>query len=85
MKSYEKNGPGQTTNWTTVLDIDELSIKENQSWIWRGTRVLPRGRDDDDSTAENNVQQQCVSRVLISLSKENEPDIVVLIDASEAL
>ena len=70
MESYESS----QTKWTTVLDVDELAKKENESWVWRGSRVLPRARDalhSEDSSPG-------VTRALISLSKDNSPDKVTI-------
>ncbi|KAG7338760.1 serine protease, S9A family peptidase [Nitzschia inconspicua] len=70
LSSYETDKP----EWKTVLDLDALSKTENTPWLWRGSRVLPRGRDP---LSEN---QRNVTRVLICLSidgNENETGVVV--------
>lgn len=67
MSSYETTSP----QWTTVLDIDELSRKQGISWVWRGSIILPRARDpmsDGD---------QRVTRALISLSRSGSDSVVV--------
>lgn len=66
MKSYESGNP----TWTTVLDVDELAKKEDTAWVWRGSRVLPRGRDP---MSDNGTM---VTRALISLSKDGSDRVV---------
>jgi len=66
MASYESHDP----KWTTVLDLDELSQKEKTPWAWRGSRVLPRGRDPMSGGGK------MVTRALISLSKGGSEDVV---------
>lgn len=34
---YRKNNP----KWETVLDLDDLSKKENENWVWHGSKCLP--------------------------------------------
>jgi len=63
LTSYRSGAP----HWVTVLDVDALAEREGKPWVWRGSRVLPRAREEDDSR---------VTRALISLSKGNS-DIVV--------
>jgi prolyl oligopeptidase len=53
----------ETTEWTTVLDVDELGKDENVSWVWKGARHLPRARDP----LSNNGT--LVTRALIFLSR----------------
>lgn len=52
------------------MDVDELADKEKIPWVWRGSRVLPRGRDP---MSENNKR---VTRALISLSKGSSEKVV---------
>eukprot|EP00934_Nitzschia_sp_Nitz4_P006957 Nitzschia sp. Nitz4//scaffold121_size67750//38071//40463//NITZ4_006071-RA/size67750-augustus-gene-0.123-mRNA-1//1//CDS//3329534360//6947//frame0 len=66
MQSYEKQNP----EWTTVLDVDALAREEATPWVWRGSRVLPRGRDP---LSQNG---QTVTRALISLSKGPSDSVV---------
>jgi len=59
MSSYRSESP----EWTTVLDIDALAEKDDISWVWKGSRPLPRARDP----LSNNGQR--VTRTLLSLSR----------------
>jgi prolyl oligopeptidase len=59
MASYQTENP----RWTTVLDVDDLAEKEEMSWVWKGSRVLPRARDP---MSEGGLQ---VTRALLSLSR----------------
>jgi prolyl oligopeptidase len=36
-KDYARKNP----NWETVLDLDVLSKKEDESWVWKGVHCLP--------------------------------------------
>ena len=36
-KSYENKNP----KWETVLDLDLLSKKENDNWVWKGANCFP--------------------------------------------
>jgi prolyl oligopeptidase len=67
LSSYET----ETPQWTTVLDIDELSRKEGVSWVWRGSRILPRARDSmsDD--------EKRVTRALLSFSRSGSDDVII--------
>ena len=67
MKSYESSRP----KWTTVLDVDKLAKEENISWIWRGSRVLPRARDPMSEEGKK------VTRALISLSRGGSDTVVL--------
>ena len=58
------------TEWTTVLDIDELGKQENISWVWKGARPLPRSRDP----ASNGT---VVTRALAFLSRGGADATVV--------
>uniref|UniRef100_A0A7S4QIB9 Prolyl endopeptidase n=1 Tax=Ditylum brightwellii TaxID=49249 RepID=A0A7S4QIB9_9STRA len=59
MSSYKTSDP----EWETVLDLDDLASKEDISWVWKGSRPLPRARDpmSEDGTR--------VTRALLSLSR----------------
>lgn len=67
MSSYETESP----QWTTVLDVDELSRKEGVAWIWRGSRILPRARDSMSDDAKR------VTRALVSLSRSGCDSVVI--------
>lgn len=58
LESYQNN---EKPEWTTVLDVDELAKKDGISWVWKGSRGLPRSRDLPGTTL--------VSRTLLSLSR----------------
>jgi prolyl oligopeptidase len=62
MASYQS----ETPQWTTVLDVDDLAEKEEMSWVWKGSRVLPRARDPMSGEAGG---MQVTTRALISLSR----------------
>ena len=49
--------------WTTILDVDELALTDDISWVWKGSTVLPRARDP---MSENG---RVVTRALLSLSR----------------
>jgi prolyl oligopeptidase len=66
MASYESKNP----KWETVLDVDQLAQKEKTPWVWRGSRVLPRGRDPMSDGEKR------VTRALISLSKGGSENVV---------
>ena len=57
MESYKTDQP----EWKTVLDIDELAEKDGISWVYKGSRGLPRGRDPTNG--------KMVTRALLSLSR----------------
>uniref|UniRef100_A0A7S2HZ48 Prolyl endopeptidase n=1 Tax=Helicotheca tamesis TaxID=374047 RepID=A0A7S2HZ48_9STRA len=59
MESYKTSDP----KWETVLDLDELGKKEDVSWVWKGSRPLPRARDP---LSNNGIR---VTRALLSLSR----------------
>lgn len=61
MSSYESK---ETTEWTTVLDIDKLCQKDGVNYVWKGSRVLPRARDPKSQNGKR------VTRALITLSKQ---------------
>jgi prolyl oligopeptidase len=56
MDSYKTDNP----TWTTVLNIDDLAEQDGTSWVYKGSRGLPRGRDPTGG--------KLVSRALIMLS-----------------
>ena len=64
MSSFEEPNENVPTEWMTVLDIDELSRKDNVQYVWKGSRVLPRARDPKSQNGKR------VTRALISLSKQ---------------
>jgi prolyl oligopeptidase len=68
MASYQTENP----QWTTVLDVDNLSEREEVPWIWKGSRVLPRARDPMSKGGMH------VTRALLSLSRGYGSDAVVL-------
>lgn len=37
LSEYRKNNP----KWEVILDLDELSKKENDNWVWHGSQCLP--------------------------------------------
>eukprot|EP00978_Attheya_sp_CCMP212_P002882 scaffold5942_cov55-Attheya_sp.AAC.1 len=59
MSSYSTDSP----EWKTVLDLDALAEKDGISWVYKGSRALPRARDP---MSENGRQ---VTRALLSLSR----------------
>jgi len=48
--------------WMTVLNVDDLARKDGVSWVWSGSRPLPRSRDPEFSS-------KMVTRALLSLSQ----------------
>lgn len=56
LESYKTDTPA----WTTVLDIDELAKQDGKSWVYKGSRSLPRARDPTNG--------KLVTRVLLMLS-----------------
>lgn len=65
LSSYKTDNP----TWKTVLDIDELGRKNKTSWVWKGSRSLPKGRDPkyDGQT----------TRALLNLSRGGADAVVV--------
>jgi prolyl oligopeptidase len=59
MESYQSQEP----QWTTVLDVDDLAEKDGISWVWKGTRGLPRKLDPMSDNG------RMVTRTLLSLSR----------------
>lgn len=68
LKSYEKD---DDTEWTALVDIDKLSRDEGISWIWKGARMLPRGRDPMSN------DKKLTTRALISLSREGTDTVEI--------
>lgn len=60
MESYKSDSP----EWTTVLDVDELAEKDGISWVYKGSRLLPRARDDPNVDGGGRI----VTRALLMLS-----------------
>lgn len=54
---YKKEKPA----WTTVLDVDALAEKDGISWVYKGSSLLPRGRDPTNG--------KIVTRALLQLSR----------------
>ncbi len=47
----------ESVEWETVLDLDELSKKEDKSWVWSGYSLLPElGLMEVDSGSTNEVE-----------------------------
>ena len=65
MDEYTKTNDsgGGVTHWTTVLDVDALAEKDGISWVWKGSRPLPRKRDPMSDNG------RIVTRCLLSLSR----------------
>lgn len=59
LEEFEKESP----NWETVLDVDALAEKDDISWVWKGSRALPRKRDPESDGG------RVVTRSLLSLSR----------------
>eukprot|EP00571_Detonula_confervacea_P001206 CAMPEP_0172317468 /NCGR_PEP_ID=MMETSP1058-20130122/31756_1 /TAXON_ID=83371 /ORGANISM="Detonula confervacea, Strain CCMP 353" /LENGTH=754 /DNA_ID=CAMNT_0013032043 /DNA_START=241 /DNA_END=2505 /DNA_ORIENTATION=- len=62
------------TEWTTVLDLDELAKEEEISWVWKGYVPLPRSLDDPEKSgykpsSDSSAPQGRVTRVLLNLSR----------------
>mmetsp|Transcript_29158 Transcript_29158/g.48195 ORF Transcript_29158/g.48195 Transcript_29158/m.48195 type:complete len:794 (-) Transcript_29158:41-2422(-) len=60
LESYKTAKP----DWTTVLDIDKLAKEDGISWVYKGSRALPRRRDTE-SPNDGTV----VTRALLNLSR----------------
>lgn len=56
MDSYKSGSP----EWETVLDVDDLAKKDEISWVYKGSRGLPRSRDPTNG--------KLVTRSLLMLS-----------------
>ena len=59
VESYKTEQP----EWTTVLNVDDLAEQDQVSWVWKGSRVLPRRRDPESEGG------RIVTRALLSLSR----------------
>ena len=55
--SYQTENP----QWETVLDVDQLAEKDGISWVWKGSTLLGRARDEGNPKLAN--------RALLSLSR----------------
>ena len=63
-----------STNWTVVLNVDALAATDGVSWVWKGSRPLPRGRDTTTTTSSSSSSTSGttapqVTRALVSLSR----------------
>lgn len=70
LTSYQSDN----TEWTTVLDLDELAKEEEISWVWKGYVALPRSLDDPEKSSyepssDTSAPQGRVTRVLLNLSR----------------
>jgi prolyl oligopeptidase len=52
-----------TPEWTTVLNVDALAAADGISWVYKGSRSLPRARDPESDNG------RIVTRSLLSLSR----------------
>jgi prolyl oligopeptidase len=59
LQSYKTDQP----QWETVLNLDELAEADQISWVWKGSRVLPRRRDSQSTDGK------IVTRALLNLSR----------------
>lgn len=67
-ESYRTTNP----NWITTLDIDQLAINDNKSWVYKGNNPLSRSRDDITI-----CNKKRVSRTLIQLSNGGSDAIYI--------
>jgi len=58
LTSYKTDTP----EWTTVLNVDALAEQDGVGWVWKGSRPLPRARDEVGSG-------KMVERALLNLSR----------------
>jgi len=68
LSSYES----ASTEWTTVLDLDELGKKDGISWVWKGYVPLSRSLDEKSGyqkATETSPAKGRVTRVLLNLSR----------------
>jgi len=66
LSSYQSTN----TEWTTVLDLDELAKKEDISWVWKGYVPLPRSLDPQSGYEPHSpTPKGRVTRVLLNLSR----------------
>jgi prolyl oligopeptidase len=70
MDQYKSDNPP----WKTVLDVDALAEKDGISWVWKGSRALPRKRDPMSDNG------RIVTRCLLSLSRgvSNNNNLIVI-------
>lgn len=59
LESYQQTEP----EWTTVLNVDALAEQDGISWVWKGSRPLPRARDPESDNG------RIVTRALLQLSR----------------
>lgn len=57
LESYQTESP----QWETVLDVDQQAEKDGISWVWKGSTLLSRARDEGKPKMPN--------RALLSLSR----------------
>lgn len=69
MKSY--TDASSEPEWKVVLDLDELAKKDDVSWVWKGSRPLPRSRDPMSEGGKR------VTRCLLNLSRGGSDAVVV--------
>lgn len=67
LASYKTDHP----EWTTVLNVDELAETDEISWVWKGSRVLPRRRDSASPDGK------LVTRALLNLSRGGSDAVYV--------
>ena len=67
MESFKTEKP----EWTTVLDVDQLAEQDGVSWVWKGSRPLPRDRDPMSEGGKR------VTRALINLSRAGADATVI--------
>jgi prolyl oligopeptidase len=60
---HSSTSSDKPTEWTTVLNVDELAESDGISWVWKGSRPLPRSRDPESDNG------RIVTRALLSLSR----------------
>ncbi|KAL9186516.1 LOW QUALITY PROTEIN: hypothetical protein ACHAXT_005754 [Thalassiosira profunda] len=68
LASYQSD----STDWTTVLDLDELAEKEDISWVWKGYVPLSRSLDEKSGykpATDSSPPEGRVTRVLLNLSR----------------
>jgi prolyl oligopeptidase len=64
LDSYHSSTSESTpTEWTTVLNVDELAESDGISWVWKGSTPLSRSRDPESDNG------RIVTRALLSLSR----------------
>jgi prolyl oligopeptidase len=64
LDSYHSSTSESTpTEWTTVLNVDDLAESDGISWVWKGSTPLSRSRDPESDNG------RIVTRALLSLSR----------------